>query len=306
MNHQEYATTHDLIDPSSTFTVQKIHQCLRCNCPKPIKARGLCNSCYTHESREKSKKSSDSDKIRELEQELRKEREKYALLMGKGAYSTQDQVVSASYHLESSSSSTSSLNLSQLYVQEKTVEPLAYDAEKYRAHLEECKRKSKWSGWKEEKLISHFPCLTLFVEKYKEDVWAKRTKVERSLMESGQVESKSLTQTKGRIITISGQFFGLMETILPLSSSFAIQDLFSLKRIRVYLQFLEDLEREPCTIRNTILTLKHILKQFLSSNTFQLHHKEIQESAHFLDQERVFEKENAGIQQSETQFRRIT
>jgi hypothetical protein len=81
-------------------------------------------------------------------------------------------VVSASYHLHNvqSSSGTSSLNLSLLYVQEKTVEPLVYDAEKYRAHLEQCKRKSKWSGWKEQKLISHFPCLALFVEKYKEDM----------------------------------------------------------------------------------------------------------------------------------------
>jgi hypothetical protein len=63
--------------------------------------------------RDKSKKSSDRDKIRELEQELKKEREKNALLMGKGAYSTHDQitpVVSTSYHLHNvqSSSSTSS------------------------------------------------------------------------------------------------------------------------------------------------------------------------------------------------------
>jgi hypothetical protein len=161
MNRQEYLITQDRIEPSSTFTVPNIPECLRCHLPKPIKARGLCNSCYTQESREKSKKPSDSDKIRELEQALRTEREKYALLMGKGADSTQVQitpVVSASYHLQNvqSSSGTSYLNLSLLYVQEKTVDPLLYDAEKYRAHLEQCKRKSKWSGWKEQKLISHF------------------------------------------------------------------------------------------------------------------------------------------------------
>jgi hypothetical protein len=90
MNRHDAPTTHDLIEPS--LAPPKIHQCLRCNLPKPIKAKGLCNSFYTHESREKSKKSTDSDKIRELEQELKKEREKNALLMGKGAYSTQDQI----------------------------------------------------------------------------------------------------------------------------------------------------------------------------------------------------------------------
>jgi hypothetical protein len=140
-------------------------------------------------------------------------------------------------------------------------------------------------------LILHFPCLSLFVGKYKEDVWAKRTKVERDLMGSGRVESKSLTQTKGRIITTTGQFFALMEMILS-NESFKIEDIFSLKRVQVYLKFLEDLSREPCTIRNTILTLKAILKQFLTSSTFALHQKEIQETAR--------------IQQSETKFRRIT
>jgi hypothetical protein len=92
MNRHDSPTTHDLIEPS--LAPPKPHQCLRCNLPKPIKAMGLCNSCYTRESRDKSKKSPDSEKIRELEQELRKEREKNALLMGNQIYPTQDQTIS--------------------------------------------------------------------------------------------------------------------------------------------------------------------------------------------------------------------
>jgi hypothetical protein len=44
------------------------------------------------------------------------------------------------------------------------------------------------------------------------------------------VEFKSLVQTKGRVITITGQFFGLMEIITP-RTEFPIEDLFSLKKI---------------------------------------------------------------------------
>jgi ribosomal protein L40E len=266
------------LPPISSKNIQCL-VCSRCNQYKPIKAKSLCNSCYTHEQRQKTKESSkEEERYRKLEQkyeetkkELERERQKNS-----------NTLESSSSDTQSTSSSVQS-NLALAYVQEKTVEPLHYD-EKYQNYLETCKKKSQWSGWNENKLILHFPCLSLFVEKYKEDVWAKRTKVERDLMGSGRVESKSLTQTKGRIITITGQFFALMEMKLP-NESFEIEDIFSLKRVRMYLKFLEDLSREPCTIRNTILTLKAILKQFLTSSTFALHQKEIQETAQFLDQE---------------------
>ena len=276
-----------IIESITTKTIPSSSVCSRCHQYKPIKARSLCNSCYAHERSQKSKESSKEEEIiqklktelEEAKKELQKEREKNSIT------TTTNTIESSSSNIQSSSSAPS--NLALAYVQEKTVEPLHYDREKYQQYLDSCKRKSQWSGWNESKLTLHFPCLSLLVEKYKEDVWAKRTRVERDLMESGRVESKSLTQTKGRILTITGQFFGLMEMIDSTSpkDSFKIEDLFSLKRIRVYLKFLEDLEREPCTIRNTILTLKAILKQFLSSSTFQLHQKEIQETCQFLNQE---------------------
>jgi ribosomal protein L40E len=201
--------------------------CIRCNHYKPIKAKSLCNSCYTHENRQKAKESSKEEEIiQKLKQEL--EETKKELVREREKNSTTNTLEFSDVH----SSSSLQSNLALAYVQEKTVEPLAYGAEKYRAHLEECKRKSKWSGWKEDKLVLHFPCLSLFVSQYKEDVLSKRNQEERQLLENGKVEFKSLIQTKGRIITITGQFFGLMEAILSSNESFKIEDLFSLKRIR--------------------------------------------------------------------------
>jgi hypothetical protein len=83
-----------------------------------------------------------------------------------------------------------------------------------------------------------------------------------------------------------------METIAPKTnmSELSIEDLFSLKKIKVYLQFLQDLSREQCTIRNSILTLKHILTKFLKSITFQQRHQEIKETSNFLDRESARKK----------------
>jgi hypothetical protein len=214
-------------------------------------------------------------------------------LMGNQTYPTQDQTISIppeSSHVHLVRGSV--LNLALLYVQEKTLYPLLYDRERYRVYLEETQRRSKWSGWKEETLVSRFPCLSLFVKEYKEEVLSKRNQVERQLLEEEKVEFKSLIQTKGRVITITGQFFGLMEAIAPKTTrtELSIEDLFSLKKIKVYLQMLEDLSREPCTIRNSILTLKYILNKFLKSITFQQHHQEIKETSDFLDRESARKK----------------
>jgi hypothetical protein len=121
-----------------------------------------------------------------------------------------------------------------MYVQEKTLHPLIYDQERYRVYLEETQRNSVWSGWKEETLVSRLPCLSLFVKEYKEEVLSKRNQVERQLLEEEKVEFKSLIQTKGRVITITGQFFGLMEAIAPKNTGteLSIEDLFSLKKSR--------------------------------------------------------------------------
>src|SRR5688572_29478473 len=59
----------------------------------------------------------------------------------------------------------------------------------------------------EEKLVEIFPCFTLLVEKYNQKMFAKRSKWERDLMKDGKVESKSMIETKGRMVTSAGQFF---------------------------------------------------------------------------------------------------
>jgi hypothetical protein len=55
--------------------------------------------------------------------------------------------------------------------------------------------------------------------------------------------------------------------------------------LRNNLQFLEELGREPCTIRNALLTLKFIIRTFLGSSTFQVHQKEMIQASTFLDLE---------------------
>jgi hypothetical protein len=64
-----------------------------------------------------------------------------------------------------------------------------------------------------------------------------------------------------------------------------LQDLFDTSKIKVYIQFLEELGREPCTIRNVLLTLKFIIKSFLGTDAFQGHQKEMIQASTFLDLE---------------------
>jgi hypothetical protein len=105
---------------------------------------------------------------------------------------------------------------------------------------------------------------------------------ERDLMKDGKVESKSMIETKGRMVTSAGQFFLLLQKI---TQEVVLQDLFDCEKIRVYIQFLEELGREPCTIRNVLLTLKFIIKSFLGTETFQPHQKEMIQASTFLDLE---------------------
>jgi len=105
------------------------------------------------------------------------------------------------------------------------------------------------------------------------------------LMKEGKVESKSMIETKGRIVTSAGQFFLLLQKISSSTQEVVLQDLFDTEKIRVYIQFLEELGREPCTIRNVLLTLKFIIKSFLGTETFQSHQKQMIQTSNFLDLE---------------------
>ena len=161
-----------------------------------------------------------------------------------------------------------------------------YDKQKYASYLELVKKKKKWFGLGEEKLVEMFPCFSLLVEKYKENMFEKRSKWERDLMKDGKVESKSLVETKGRMVTSAGQFFLLLKEIKPKEDGdVEIIELFDNSKIKVFTRFLEELGREPCTIRNVLLTLKFIIKSFLGSKTFEAHQKQMIQASSFLDLE---------------------
>jgi hypothetical protein len=87
------------------------------------------------------------------------------------------------------------------------------------------------------------------------------------------------------MVTSAGQFFLLLQKITPSSQSVVLTDLFDISKIKVYIQFLEELGREPCTIRNVLLTLKFIIKSFLGTDAFQAHQKEMIQASTFLDLE---------------------
>jgi hypothetical protein len=42
-----------------------------------------------------------------------------------------------------------------------------------------------------------------------------------------------------------------------------LEDLFKIEKIKIYNQFMEELGREACSIRNILLTLKYIIKSFV-------------------------------------------
>ena len=157
-------------------------------------------------------------------------------------------------------------NLSNAFLEEMQNKVFDYDKQKYASYLELVKKKKKWFGLGEEKLVEMFPCFSLLVKKYKEKMFEKRSKWERDLMKDGKVESKSLVETKGRMMTSAGQFFLLLKEIKPKEDGdVEIIELFDNSKIKVFIRFLEELGREPCTIRNVLLTLKFIIKSFLEA-----------------------------------------
>ena len=87
----------------------------------------------------------------------------------------------------------------------------------------------------EKKLVSLFPCFSLLIEQYNEKIFAKRSKLERNLIQDGKVESKSMIETKGRMVTSAGQFFLLLQKISP-NGTIRLEDLFEIEKIKVYIR----------------------------------------------------------------------
>jgi hypothetical protein len=297
---------------------RKTKACQRCTKEKVLKAKGLCNACYTTTCRENAKKKKGDREEDEAEQSkpnmqdvfalLLKQQEENLLLRQKldrlqntptlNKTRDVDVLVESIVVQESTLPSvvrtvdivTESIpppkELSLLFVEEMQTKVFEYDQDKYKAYLVLVKKKKKWFGLGEEKLVELFPCFSLLVQKYYDKMLGKRSKQERDLIKEGKVESKSLVETKGRIVTSAGQFFLLLQQIKPQEKdSVEITELFDTSKIKVFIQFLEELGREPCTIRNVLLTLKFIIKAFLGSSTFQAHQKEMIQASTFLDLE---------------------
>ena len=116
-------------------------------------------------------------------------------------------------------------DLSTLFVQEIQNKTFDYDKEKYKTYLEEVSKKSNWKSMGEKKLVALFPCFSVLIEQYNEKIFAKRSKLERDLIQEEKVESKSLVETKGRMVTSAGQFFLLLQKISP-NGEIVLEDLF--------------------------------------------------------------------------------
>jgi hypothetical protein len=291
-------------------------ECTRCKEEKTIKAKGLCNACYTAACRENAKKVKVTEVVHEEESSVMqmmvlvlKQQEENAMLRQKlellenatslktnatakeiSLGTTTIQVLNAQNSMNSgitvaTTTSLQQMDLSNAFLEEMKSKVFEYDKSKYKEYFALINKKKKWYGLGEEELVKLFPCFSLLVEKYKEKMFGKRSKWERDLMKDGKVESKSLVETKGRMVTSAGQFFLLLQKIAPSSQVVVLTDLFDISKIKVYIQFLEELGREPCTIRNVLLTLKFIIKSFLGTDTFQVHQKEMIQASTFLDLE---------------------
>jgi hypothetical protein len=304
-------------------TVKKTQACIKCNREKVIKAKGLCNACYTSTCRETAKKKKmESEEDSEEEPQnggtnmqemvtllLRKEEEirtlqklvetQQTLLLTKNGENTnelnkhQDNTMIQSLSENAmDSTNTPQKDLSTLFLEEKQTKVFEYDQERYNSYLKVTKQKGRWYGLGEEKLVELFPCFALLFKEYDEKILAKRSKWERDLMKEGKVEWRSLTETKGRVVTSAGQLFLLLQQIKPQKEerSVDITELFDPAKIKVYIQFMDELEKEPSTIRNLLLTLKFIIKQFLGTTTFQTHQQQMIATSTWLDIQCAFKK----------------
>jgi len=188
---------------------------------------------------------------------------------------------------------TTQKDLSTLLLEEKQTKIFDYDQERYKAYLELVKQNGRWYGLGEKKLVALFPCFSLLLKEYDEKILAKRSKWERDLMKENKVEWRSLTETKGRVVTSAGQFFLLLQQIKPKDKKNDVVDiteLFDTSKIKIYIQFLEELNKEASTIRNLLLTLKFIIKAFLGSTAFQMYQQQMVQACAWLDKQCRFQK----------------
>ena len=285
--------------------------CSRCKIVKPIKAKGLCNACYTYECRHKKVENNQENekllelemKVKELQDNLSKSREENYLLLKENvslkesltqissnnistlnSTSKEDLIKIASSKEISSLTNIESKDLSHCFIKEVKRKEYNYDIIKYKEYLNEIMKKKKWYGLGEDKLIEFFPCFKILISNYNKKIFGKRSKEERELIEEEVIEGKSMIETKGRIVTCSGQLFLLLQNItFPSDLPITLQDLFNIEKIKIYIQFMEDLKREPCSIRNLLLTLKFIIKSFKTYETFKDYQKNMIQTSDFLD-----------------------
>jgi len=287
--------------------------CGKCKKPKPIKAKGLCNACCTagyrknKEAKEKEPNNmKDTEKVEELELKLKEVKESLSkqvemnLILTKAlsmkeipqntttlkgtselpSKTTKEAELSPKKDGLSPNSplNTKEKDLSTLFIEEVQNKTFDYDKDKYKEYFEEVSKKKNWKSMGEKKLVELFPCFSVLIEQYNEKIISKRSKLERELIQEGKVESKSLVETKGRMVTSAGQFFLLLQKISQ-NGKVVLEDLFDAEKIK----FMEDLGREPSSIRNLLLILKLIIKNFKSSNTFLPFQSEMIKASTFLD-----------------------
>jgi hypothetical protein len=169
--------------------------CSRCNLEKSIKAKGLCNSCYTATCRENAKKTKVKETVEEKEEPNMKElmilfykqqeengvlRQKLELLQNAANSIPKEVTLESTTNLLQTP--TSIVTLSDAFVQEMQNKVFAYEQDKYKEYFALINKKKKWYGLGEEGLVKLFPCFSLLVEKYKEKMFGKRSKWERDLM----------------------------------------------------------------------------------------------------------------------------
>jgi len=150
--------------------------CTNCKDPKKsIKAKGLCNACYTAEHRRRTKEQQQQDnnnneeeelKFKELESKLKETRE--ALEKQKMENSLLRKEVSTLKE-NNGDNLTTTMNLSEGFIQENLMKSFHYDERKYMEYLELVKKSSrKWNSLGEEQLTKIFPCFKILLEQYSE------------------------------------------------------------------------------------------------------------------------------------------
>ena len=163
-----YSTNHQQMEEKT---------CSKCNQTKTIKAKGLCNTCYTAECRRKAKEKEneikESEKVQELEVKLRetmealsKQLEANVTLVKELNFMKEDQTSLKEATKEGlspkegeaspkptrdnvSSPKTpdgTNKDLSTRFIEELQNQTFDYDKEKYKTYLEEASKKKKWKS----------------------------------------------------------------------------------------------------------------------------------------------------------------